>query len=234
MVVSMIWLREDSLRTSFQNVISRSMFGLATRAFRTSSIGLQNSIKVATYRSASLRDNYQYTCLNTVASKSNMATLAKDKPFYVPTIDIAPYLSNPHSAAAGKIIKDVRAACISTGFFQIVGHGVPKHLQRSIFEAAAGFFALSYDEKVKLDASKSVGHRGYDVLASQSYEEGVLPDLKEVRLLDSSNLYHATRERLCPQYLMFIYPNNTANPTLFQFILTRNLLARPDNLAVKI
>ena len=101
-------------------------------------------------------------------------------PFYVPTIDIAPYLADPSSPEAGNIIKEIRKACVSTGFFQIVGHGVPRSLQQSIFDAAAAFFALPFEEKKKLDAKTTVGHRGYDVLASQSYEEGVLPDLKEV------------------------------------------------------
>lgn len=102
-------------------------------------------------------------------------------PFYVPTIDIAPFLNDWASPAAEKIIADVRDACVSTGFFQIVNHGIPHSLQQSLFEAAAAFFALPFDEKKKLDAKTTIGHRGYDVLASQSYEKDVLPDLKEVR-----------------------------------------------------
>lgn len=100
----------------------------------------------------------------------------------VPTIDIAPYLHDPTSAAAEIIINNIRTACLSTGFFQIVGHGIQASLQRSLFDASAAFFALPYEEKLKLDAKTTVGHRGYDVLASQSYEEGVMPDLKEVGL----------------------------------------------------
>ena len=100
--------------------------------------------------------------------------------FYVPTVDISPFLADPSSAEADQIITDVRAACISTGFFQITGHGIPLSLQKDIFEAAAAFFALPYDEKKKLDAKNTIGHRGYDVLASQSYEVDVMPDLKEV------------------------------------------------------
>ena len=103
--------------------------------------------------------------------------------FYVPTIDVGPYLLDPDSAAASDVIDQVRAACISTGFFQITGHGISKDLQKSVFEAAAEFFALPLDEKRKLDAKKSIGHRGYDLLASQSYEEGVEPDLKEASVL---------------------------------------------------
>lgn len=102
------------------------------------------------------------------------------KPFYVPTIDIQPFLENPSGPGIDKIIDKVRDACLSTGFFQITGHGIPKTLQASLFQAAAAFFALEYEEKKKLDAKTHLGHRGYDVLASQSYEENVMPDLKEV------------------------------------------------------
>lgn len=109
-----------------------------------------------------------------------MEPVTTQNAFHVPTIDVAPYLADPRSPAAEKVIEDVRAACVATGFFQIVGHGIPRSLQRGVFEAAAQFFALPFEEKTKLDASKSIGHRGYDVLASQSYEEGVEPDLKEV------------------------------------------------------
>ena len=109
-----------------------------------------------------------------------MHTSTRPNEFYVPTIDVKPYLSDPDSDAASDVIDQVRVACISTGFFQIIGHGIAKHLQETVFAAAADFFALPLDEKKKLDAKKSVGYRGYDVLASQSYEEGVEPDLKEV------------------------------------------------------
>lgn len=99
----------------------------------------------------------------------------------VPTVDISPYLTDPKSDAARRVIEDVREACVSTGFFQITGHGISESLQQKIFDAAHAFFALPLEEKKKLNAANFIGHRGYDVLASQSYEEGVLPDLKEVR-----------------------------------------------------
>ena len=112
---------------------------------------------------------------------------ATESSFYVPTVDIAPYLADPSSPAAEQILNDIRRACQTTGFFQIVGHGISRQLQQSIFDAAASFFALPFDEKKKLDAKTTIGHRGYDVLASQSYEDDVLPDLKEVRGISSPN-----------------------------------------------
>lgn len=99
--------------------------------------------------------------------------------FLVPTIDIAPFLANPNCPAAERIVSHVRSACVRAGFFQITGHGVPRALQTSVLDAAAAFFTLPLN-KQKLDASTTIGHKGYDVLATQSYEAGVLPDLKEV------------------------------------------------------
>ncbi|KAL5355205.1 hypothetical protein BJX96DRAFT_3619 [Aspergillus floccosus] len=96
--------------------------------------------------------------------------------FYLPAVNISPYLQDPHSDAAQKVIEDVRAACTSTGFFQLLGHGVSPALQQSVFAAAARFFALPADVKQRC---RSIGFRGYDAMASQSYEPGVLPDLKE-------------------------------------------------------
>ena len=103
----------------------------------------------------------------------------KSSSFYLPSVDISPYLEDPTSAAAGKVVDDIREACLSTGFFQLLGHGVPKSLQKSVFQAAAKFFALPLDIKVAINAKKNPGYRGYDIMASQSYEADVLPDLKE-------------------------------------------------------
>ena len=108
---------------------------------------------------------------------------AESTGFHVPTIDISPFLSDPTSSESNKVVEEVRAACITTGFFQITGHGLPKSLQKDIFDAASKFFALPFGEKKKLDAKTTVGHRGYDVLASQSYDPDIMPDLKEVFII---------------------------------------------------
>ncbi|KAI0912702.1 putative 2OG-Fe(II) oxygenase family oxidoreductase [Ustulina deusta] len=99
--------------------------------------------------------------------------------FQVPTIDILPFLRNPKSAESQKVIAATREACRSTGFFQVVGHGLSPSLKSRFFEASQRFFALSPGEKMKLDARTTVGRRGYDVLESQSYHAGTPPDLKE-------------------------------------------------------
>ncbi|TVY64356.1 2-oxoglutarate-dependent dioxygenase citB, partial [Lachnellula suecica] len=101
--------------------------------------------------------------------------------FYVPVIDISPYLESPTSASSLEIISQVREACISTGFFQIINHGVPQSLQDEVFKGSAAFFGLSMEEKTKLDKSTSVGasNRGYEIIGNQGLQEGTLPDLKE-------------------------------------------------------
>ncbi|KAL3455580.1 Clavaminate synthase-like protein [Aspergillus heterothallicus] len=115
------------------------------------------------------------------APKTTTTTKASsDEPtFEIPTVDISAFLADPDSPEAASIIPIVRSACRSTGFFQIRGHGISRALQQSVFAGAKKFFALPYETKKALDAHSNQGLRGYDVLASQSYEDGILPDLKE-------------------------------------------------------
>ena len=103
--------------------------------------------------------------------------------FSIPTIDISPYLVSPSSVASQKIIDQVRRACETVGFFQIVGHGIPRESQDEVFAASARIFGLSMKEKMKLAKCHSVraSNRGYEILRSQTLREGTLPDLREVR-----------------------------------------------------
>lgn len=103
--------------------------------------------------------------------------------FNVPTVNIAPYLADPSSIEALKVIDQVREACITTGFFQLIGHEIPRSLQDEVFDGSAAFFKLPFEEKKKLDKSESVGasNRGYELIGNQGLQEGTLPDLKEVR-----------------------------------------------------
>ncbi|MCJ1291609.1 2-oxoglutarate-dependent dioxygenase mpl2 [Xylographa carneopallida] len=103
----------------------------------------------------------------------------KPAAFYIPSVDITPYLADPASPAAQTVIADIRTACLSTGFFQLLGHGVPADLQARVFAGVAKFFALPQPAKRAIRATKDTGFRGYDLLASQSYEADVLADLKE-------------------------------------------------------
>lgn len=101
--------------------------------------------------------------------------------FNVPTVELAPYLTDPTSIEALKIVNQVREACITTGFFQLVGHSIPRSLQDEVFAGSAAFFKLPFEEKKRLDKSESVGasNRGYELIGNQGLQEGTLPDLKE-------------------------------------------------------
>jgi isopenicillin N synthase-like dioxygenase len=102
--------------------------------------------------------------------------------FNVPTVDLDPYLADPTSIEAMKIVDQVREVCITTGFFQLIGHGIPRSLQDEVFAGAAAFFKWPFEEKKKLDKGESVGasNRGYELIGNQGLQEGTLPDLKEV------------------------------------------------------
>lgn len=72
----------------------------------------------------------------------------------VPLID----LSRPPELTA----IDVHAACLTTGFFQIVGHGVPERLRARMLSEAESFFALPQEAKDDLSIWKSADKvRGY-------------------------------------------------------------------------
>ena len=97
--------------------------------------------------------------------------------FTIPTIDLSAYLQHPNSSAADTIVEQIRAACATSGFFQLVGHGIPESLQEQAFRAARTFFNLSNEEKRKLSGKPG---RGYELIGTQILEDGKKPDLKEV------------------------------------------------------
>lgn len=99
--------------------------------------------------------------------------------FHIPTIDLTPYLADPSSEESAKIVEQVRQACITSGFFQLVGHGISKELQNRVQKAAEAVFALPLETKKKL-MHPSLKNRGYEIIGSQALQEGALPDLKEV------------------------------------------------------
>ncbi|KAL2848415.1 hypothetical protein BJY01DRAFT_233977 [Aspergillus pseudoustus] len=96
--------------------------------------------------------------------------------FTIPSVNIAPFLLDASSPAAEKVVLEIRNACMTSGFFQITGHGVPPELQDTVISAAKTFFSLPKEEKMKFAAS--VG-RGYEVIGSQALDPSTKPDMKE-------------------------------------------------------
>lgn len=104
-----------------------------------------------------------------------MAEASSDN-FIIPTVDIAPFLANPDSKEADDVVHRIRNASRTSGFFQITGHGVSRHLQDAVFQSAKHFFALPLEEKKRYAASPG---RGYERIGEQNLEPGTKPDLKE-------------------------------------------------------
>ena len=97
--------------------------------------------------------------------------------FSVPTVDISGYLSDPESPRAQEIVSQIRLACITSGFFQIVGHGIDRELQNKVIDCARKLFDLPLEEKAKLQSSQG---RGYELIGSQTLQPGMKADMKEV------------------------------------------------------
>lgn len=97
--------------------------------------------------------------------------------FHIPTVDIGPYLADPSSTEAKDVIEAVRSACTTSGFFQLIGHGIDATIREAMFAGSKALFNLPFEEKKALRRGKN---RGYEVIGSQALQDGTLPDLKEV------------------------------------------------------
>ena len=85
----------------------------------------------------------------------------------IPKIDISELINNGfRSSKSNKIIKNIEKACMDSGFFTIVGHGISLKLTNSILNISERFFNLPTKEKLKIAAKKwnkknSNIYRGY-------------------------------------------------------------------------
>ncbi|OJD34004.1 2og-fe oxygenase family [Diplodia corticola] len=96
--------------------------------------------------------------------------------FHIPTVDISPYVSDPSSAEASDVVEAVNRACTTSGFFQLIGHGIDPAIREAMFAGAKALFDLPFAEKKVLRRGKN---RGYEAIGSQALQDGTLPDLKE-------------------------------------------------------
>ncbi|KAL3463878.1 Clavaminate synthase-like protein [Aspergillus heterothallicus] len=118
--------------------------------------------------------------------------------FTIPSVDISPFLADSSSPAAETVVSEIRNACMTSGFFQITGHGISSELQDTVIAAAKAFFSLSTAEKMKF--AGTIG-RGYEVIGAQALDPTTKPDLKEG--------YFIGREipNRSPPYRAFEHPN---------------------------
>jgi len=101
----------------------------------------------------------------------------------VPVIDISSWFDgSPASRAA--IAGDVDRACRTSGFFQVVGHGVSDHLIATLLDEIDTFFHLPLEIKSEVRPTEDAVNRGFLPLGSEalSYTVGVdtPADLREV------------------------------------------------------
>uniref|UniRef100_A0ACD5UEX5 Uncharacterized protein n=1 Tax=Avena sativa TaxID=4498 RepID=A0ACD5UEX5_AVESA len=68
----------------------------------------------------------------------------------LPVVDLAPFFVDEGDVARGRATEAVREACLSSGFFHVVNHGVPRELMARALELQASFFALPDEEKAKV------------------------------------------------------------------------------------
>ena len=81
----------------------------------------------------------------------------------IPIIDLDDYLAGRPDAREG-VARQIREACLGTGFFHIVGHGVEPALIEAAFEAHRRFHARPLEEKLELKLNH--WHRGYEPFAT--------------------------------------------------------------------
>ncbi|KAH7057275.1 hypothetical protein B0J12DRAFT_408447 [Macrophomina phaseolina] len=96
--------------------------------------------------------------------------------FYIPTVDISPYLADPSSTEAQHVVNAVRLACTTSGFFQLVGHGIGPEIREAVFAGSKALFNLPFEQKKALRRGQN---RGYEMIGAQALQDGALPDLKE-------------------------------------------------------
>ncbi|KAJ3322432.1 hypothetical protein HDU93_003116, partial [Gonapodya sp. JEL0774] len=98
--------------------------------------------------------------------------------FVVPTIDVSVLReSHPSPEALITTANEIRHACTTTGFFQIVNHTLDKEFVAKVFSYMKILFALPVEAKEAIKRSDDAG--GYEIMGSQLIEAGTLPELKE-------------------------------------------------------
>ncbi|MDQ3175973.1 MAG: 2OG-Fe(II) oxygenase [Actinomycetota bacterium] len=65
----------------------------------------------------------------------------------IPVLDIEPLRCDPQRLDGSELVARLDAACVESGFFVVVGHGVDEQMN-AVFDAARRFFAMPADAKL--------------------------------------------------------------------------------------
>ncbi|KAI0412777.1 hypothetical protein F5X98DRAFT_367078 [Xylaria grammica] len=108
----------------------------------------------------------------------------------IPTVDISSFVSNAPAKALLEVVKAMRHACTTYGFFYLVGYGVSLEEQNQALDCAKLFFTLSEEEKMDVWLKKLLGksHRGYEPPGIQTHQKGLLPETKEAFIVGAEVL----------------------------------------------
>lgn len=98
-----------------------------------------------------------------------MGSLPEVQAIEIPIIDISPYFTGDKAQTA-TVANELRSACQSPGFLQIVGHQVSSDLREQLLAKLAEFFALPPATKNALQRSQSECNRGYESVGEQRLE----------------------------------------------------------------
>jgi isopenicillin N synthase-like dioxygenase len=96
----------------------------------------------------------------------------------LPVVDIGALASGADSAARRATVDQLRDAAAGVGFLYVTNHGIPDAELVELERAAAAFFALPEESKVRYHIGRSTNHRGY-VPPGEEVFYGQSRDIKE-------------------------------------------------------
>lgn len=95
----------------------------------------------------------------------------------LPLVDVSP-LWKGHRAERQRVIGELRRAATEVGFLYVTGHGIDLRYFRELEDAAAAFFELPTEVKLRYHINRSPNHRGY-VPPGEELFYGGTKDVKE-------------------------------------------------------
>ncbi len=96
----------------------------------------------------------------------------------LPVIDLAPFVNGGTLAERSEVAAQLREACISIGFFYLVGHGLSEAELERALQLSHRFFALPLEDKLSVSSVNSPAGRGF-VQVGGVERTVAAPDIKE-------------------------------------------------------
>jgi isopenicillin N synthase-like dioxygenase len=114
----------------------------------------------------------------------------------LPEIDISPALNGTRSGIE-QVGREIRKASQNIGFYALLGHGISRELQASIFEANARFHALPTDQKLEIKLNSYF--RGYQPLEGSTLKISTVETTPKPNQSESFFIRHEV-EKTDPNY----------------------------------